>query len=449
MKKATLAFLITLLTVAAPTWAQNRPFPPTQGQQPYVQQQQTSLGEIFQRIAAATNSGRRYQLGVQQQQEINAYATPDGQVVFYTGLLEALPDADALAFVMAHEISHIELGHATKSQVAEGVLGTVLGMLVGRQAPLVQTGAALAYKGLTSGYSRSMESEADIAALELMDRAGYNPMGALTTLQLFAQMERGGRGGGIFATHPGAQDRLKDVTAWMQRNQQPVAADQVVAVPRSWPIVSQVIATGRQLAQRVRALPMQAGDQVARQTLEQANEALGAYEKRPADPAALADLREGLTGAQTFALLSSSLAADPGLAREIQAWGQQAAQAERNQSLDQAARARQFAVYMAQHLSKVSRNGQGDPQALASLNRVAQAAGEYENALKNSAPAATVQAALGNVLSAAQEWDRQRSVLGLDPRTYGNLLNGLNSELLALTVYEGRVASPDTSAQRR
>jgi predicted Zn-dependent protease len=294
-----------------------------------------------------------------------------------------------------------------------------------------------------------MESEADIAALELMDRAGYNTMGAFTTLQLFAQMERGGRGGGIFASHPGAQDRLKGVTAWMQKNQQPVAADKVVAVPRPWPIVSQVIATGRQLSQRVRALPVQAGDQVARQTLDEANEALGAYEQRPADPAALADLREGLTGAQTFALLSSSLAADPGLARDIQAWGQQAAQAERNQSLDQAARARQFAAYMAQHLSKVGRNGQVDPQAVAALNRVAQAAGEYENALKGNAPAATVQTALGNVLSAAQEWDRQRSVLGLDPRTYGKLLNGLNSELLALTVYEGRATGPDTTASKR
>lgn len=447
MKNATLAFLITLMVLAAPTWAQNRPFPPTSGQQPYATQQQTSLGEIFQRIAAATNSGRRYQLGVQQSQEINAYATPDGQVVFYSGLLEALPDADALAFVMAHEISHIELGHSTKSQVAEGVLGTVLGMLVGRQSPLVQTGAALAYNAMTSGYSRSMESEADIAAMELMDRAGYNTMGAITTLQLFAQMERGGRGGGLFSTHPGAQDRLKDVTAWMQKNHAPMASDKVVAVPRPWPIVSQVITTGRQLAQRVRALPVQAGDQVARQALEQANQALAAYEQRPADPASLADLREGLTGAQSFALLSRSLATDPGLARDIEAWGQQAAQAERNQSLDQAARTRQFAVYMQQHLTKVSGRQPVDPQALASLSRLAQAAAEYENALKSNAPAAATQGALSTLLRQSEDWDRQRA--GLDPRAYGNLLTGLNSELLALSVYEGRPVGADASALRR
>lgn len=435
MHRVTITLLITLLALTAPSWAQP--------------QQYSSLANVFQRIAGAANSGTHYRLGVQQSSEINAYATPDGQVVFYTGLLDALPDENALAFVMAHEISHIELGHATRSQVAEGILGTALGLLVGRQAPLVQSGAALAYKGMTSGYSRSMESEADIAAMTLMDKAGYDPMGALTTLQLFAQMEGRGGGGGLFSTHPGARDRIKDVSAWIQKNGGPLSADRVLAVPRPWPIVSQAIAAGRQLAQRVRALPPQAGDQIARQTLDQANEALAAYEQRPADPAALANLREGLTSAQTFALLASSLAADPGLARDIQAWGQQAAQAERNQILDQAVRTRQFAAYLADHLTRVSRQRAVDPGALASLNRVAQAAAAYETALKSNAPTATAQAALGTLLSAAQDWDRQRAVLGLDPKVYGGLLTGFNNELVSVAVLEGRVASGDTAAVRR
>ncbi len=434
MRKVTITLLITLLALTAPTWAQP--------------QQYSSLAKVFQRIAGAANSGTPYRLGVQQNSEINAYATPDGQVVFYTGLLQALPDDNALAFVMAHEISHIELGHANKSQVAEGILGTALGILVGRQAPLVQTGAALAYKGMTSGYSRAMESEADIAAMTLMDKAGYDPVGALTTLQLFAQMEGRG-GGGLFSTHPGARDRMKDVSAWIEKNKMPLSADRVLAVPRPWPIVSQAIAAGRQLAQRVRALPPQAGDQVARQTLDQANEALAAYEQRPADPAALANLREGLTSAQTFALLSQSLAADPNLAREIQAWGQQAAQAERNQIVDQAARTRQFAVYLADHLTRVSRQRPVDPGALASLNRVAQAAAAYETALKSNAPTATAQAALGTLLSAAQDWDRQRATLGLDPKVYGGLLTGFNNELVSVAVLEGRVTNNDTATSRR
>ena len=37
----------------------------------------------------------------------NAYATAGGQLVFYRGLLEAMPHENALATVVAHEIAHV------------------------------------------------------------------------------------------------------------------------------------------------------------------------------------------------------------------------------------------------------------------------------------------------------------------------------------------------------
>lgn len=96
----------------------------------------------------------------------NAYATFGGNVVFYSGLLEQLPHENALAMVVAHEISHVlhrdpiaGLGGGLASMAAlmaltgnsgAGKLGDVLG----------KTGMVTQMK-----FSRDMERAADKAAL--------------------------------------------------------------------------------------------------------------------------------------------------------------------------------------------------------------------------------------------------------------------------------------------
>jgi hypothetical protein len=70
----------------------------------------------------------------------------DGGIIVTTGLFAIAHGEDELAFVLAHEMGHLMLGH-TGAITAEG-----------------------------------MESEADLVALELMTGAGYEPAGALTFL---------------------------------------------------------------------------------------------------------------------------------------------------------------------------------------------------------------------------------------------------------------------------
>ena len=177
------------------------------------------LSKIFNSLVShAKRKNINYRLKVADSKEINAYAMPDGRIVFLSGLIKALPDDDdaPLAWVAAHEISHIELRHAEKRLVKSLASGIVLYFLVARSSTAVQALGVISQGLLTSGYSRVNEYEADRNALILMREAGYDPNGALVTLNLFRDMEKKRKGLRIFPSHPRSADRCKSVLAWMQ-----------------------------------------------------------------------------------------------------------------------------------------------------------------------------------------------------------------------------------------
>jgi len=47
-------------------------------------------------------------------EQANAYALPDGSIVFTTGILEQINSFNELAAIYLHEVGHLELGHLRK-----------------------------------------------------------------------------------------------------------------------------------------------------------------------------------------------------------------------------------------------------------------------------------------------------------------------------------------------
>lgn len=180
------------------------------------------LQGIFQRLLPLTQ--RRdlsYRLLIQQDENtINAYAETDGRVILTSGLVHALPagDNNALAFVMAHELSHLERRHHQRLSTQNSLTNLGIGLLVHDQSDALRTAAGVGSRLLTSGYSRGMEAEADASALEMMRMAGFNPRGAITTLQLFERLEAQNGRARIFPDHPTASDRLRDAVTYVQEH---------------------------------------------------------------------------------------------------------------------------------------------------------------------------------------------------------------------------------------
>jgi len=136
---------------------------------------------------------------------VNAASAGGGEFYVTTGLLLKAND-DHLRGVLAHEISHDDLGHVAKAQA----LGTGVGIGViildqifpgsGRITPVA--GALI-----TRGYSRQEEYAADRHGMEILGRAGYAKDVMVNTLTWLMQTE-GGSAGGFLATHPGTQERI-------------------------------------------------------------------------------------------------------------------------------------------------------------------------------------------------------------------------------------------------
>ena len=123
-----------------------------------------------------------YYFKVVQDDSINAFALPGGPTYVHTGLLKAAENEAQLAGVLAHELAHVVLRHGTHQAsraVALQAPAMVLGGLVGRSglsALLAQMGIGLGANSVLIGFSRSMESEADLLGAYTMAKAGYNPL---------------------------------------------------------------------------------------------------------------------------------------------------------------------------------------------------------------------------------------------------------------------------------
>ncbi|HEU5400248.1 MAG TPA: M48 family metalloprotease [Terriglobales bacterium] len=173
------------------------------------------LGERL--VAKAPGYKYPYEFHVVNQKEINAFALPGGPVFVNLGTIQAADSEGELAGVMAHEISHIVLRHATsnasKEQMAQiplAILGAVLGNGTGGQ--LARLGVSLGANGLFLKYSRDAEREADEMGAQIMYDAGYDPY---DLVEFFSKLEKqGGNGGPQFLSdHPNPGNREKDVTA--------------------------------------------------------------------------------------------------------------------------------------------------------------------------------------------------------------------------------------------
>lgn len=148
--------------------------------------------------------------------DINAMALPGGFVYVTRGLLEQMPDEEA-AFVIAHELQHVEQKHSVKQIEADmykqiGLAAAIQifarGQISQGQANLIQ----LADMVMSNRYTQSMEREADREGILMMARAGIDPMGAVASLRTLQRNNGGGMPGilnAFLGTHPLTADRIK------------------------------------------------------------------------------------------------------------------------------------------------------------------------------------------------------------------------------------------------
>jgi hypothetical protein len=165
------------------------------------------------------NPAFQFQFQVLNDLELNAFALPGGPMFINRGVLEQAQNESELASVMAHEISHVVLRHATaertkrKEAQPDAVLAalsdnTICGLLGPLCGVLVQSSqlSALSYLQLQS---REHETQADLLGLQIMSRAGYAPAGAAAFMRTLKRAEgRSGQALPWLKSHPDLNGRI-------------------------------------------------------------------------------------------------------------------------------------------------------------------------------------------------------------------------------------------------
>lgn len=148
--------------------------------------------------------------------DLNAFALPGGPMYINRGMIEAAKNEGEMAGVMAHELSHVALRHATaqatKQGSAKNTLGTI-GLILGGAILGGQTGAQLGMLGAQAWmtkYSREYESQADALGARIMADAGYDPRDLANVFRTI-QAQGGASGPEWLSSHPDPGNRYQNI----------------------------------------------------------------------------------------------------------------------------------------------------------------------------------------------------------------------------------------------
>jgi len=162
-----------------------------------------------------------WRFGVIQSQGINAFAAPGGYIVVTLGLYQLLENEAQLAAVLAHEIAHVVRKHHLKAlqktmkrNLWSDLTVEVVGDKLDRKKvqKLISSGLQL----YTTGLDRKYEFEADLLAVVLAARAGYDPYAFLDVLTTIDSINPDSSELTVLMnTHPSTTDRLETLARKM------------------------------------------------------------------------------------------------------------------------------------------------------------------------------------------------------------------------------------------
>ena len=194
------------------------------------------LNEIGQTLSMASDRPETfggYHFLMLDTDEINAFAAPGGLILISRGMVDLCETEDELAAVLAHEVGHVVGKHGLRA-IKNSRLTSALTILAtegarnfgGKDLKQLVTDYEGSIDDITStlvvsGYSRGLEDEADVAAITILERVGYNPRALPRMLEEMKKRLKPD-GPGFARTHPDPQDRVETINPTLAGKPDPV-----------------------------------------------------------------------------------------------------------------------------------------------------------------------------------------------------------------------------------
>ena len=146
----------------------------------------------------------------------NAFALPNGAIVFSDEMIQIAERDDELSAVLLHEIGHIVHRHSMRTLIQDSLLGFVLLAMTGDVAGSSELFLGLPVLLTEMAYSRKFEREADAYALTAMQDHGIPPVRFASLMRRIEDQKPGTsdmaseKWVNYLSTHPLTEERLKE-----------------------------------------------------------------------------------------------------------------------------------------------------------------------------------------------------------------------------------------------
>jgi beta-barrel assembly-enhancing protease len=155
------------------------------------------------------------------EQTINAFALPGGQVFITAGLMDRLQTEGQLAGVLGHEIGHVVARHGAehiaKARLTQDLTGAAVIATYDPENPSSQRNAAVAAligQLVNMRFGRQDELESDRLGVRFLAEAGYDPSSMIEVMRILEEASGGGaRQPEFFSTHPNPDNRIASIQA--------------------------------------------------------------------------------------------------------------------------------------------------------------------------------------------------------------------------------------------
>lgn len=191
------------------------------------QQAQAVVDQIGNQIVQGSPAGSTpYEFDfhlLEDDQTINAFALPGGQVFITRALFDRLQTEGELAGVLGHEIGHVVARHSAehiaKAQLTEGLTGAAVLATYDPDNPASASTAqvaALIGQLINLKFGRDDELESDFLGICFMNDTGYDPSEMIGVMETLAASSQGGGPPEFFSTHPNPENRIARIQEGIQ-----------------------------------------------------------------------------------------------------------------------------------------------------------------------------------------------------------------------------------------
>jgi beta-barrel assembly-enhancing protease len=182
------------------------------------------VGNLIVQSSPASQTPYEYEFHLlEDDQTINAFALPGGQIFITRALFDKLQTEGELAGVLGHEIGHVVARHSAehiaKAQLTEGLTGAAVLATYDPNNPATANTAqvaALIGQLINLKFGREDELESDFLGVCFINDSGYNPEELVSVMQILAQSSQGNAPPEFFSTHPNPESRIQRIQEAIQ-----------------------------------------------------------------------------------------------------------------------------------------------------------------------------------------------------------------------------------------